>query len=249
MSSKLEGKVAVVTGAGSGIGRAIALRMAAKGARVVVAELNKESGEETAELARKSGPGALAIPTDVSRSSSVSALFERLDALRWTPEIMVNNAGNAAPSTPTHEVTDEAWDAIVDVHLNGTFYGTREALRRMLPRESGVIINFGSVVGHRGLPDAAAYTACKGAIAAFTKGVAREVAKARIRVNCIAPGWIETPILENLAADARERLIRSIPQGRLGTPEEIAAVALFLAADESSYLTGQVISPNGGWYT
>jgi NAD(P)-dependent dehydrogenase (short-subunit alcohol dehydrogenase family) len=146
-------------------------------------------------------------------------------------------------------VSDEAWDAIVHVHLNGTFYGTREALKRMLPRGRGSIINFGSVVGLRGLPGGAAYTASKGAIAALTKGVAREVAKAGIRVNCLAPGWIETPILDNVAQDSRDRLVQSIPMGRLGTPEEIAAVAVFLASDEASYMTGQIISPNGGWYT
>jgi NAD(P)-dependent dehydrogenase (short-subunit alcohol dehydrogenase family) len=246
---RLERKVAVVTGAGSGIGRAIAVRLATEGAKVAIAELNEATGEETAELIRGKAGNAVSIPTDVSRSDSVAALFARLDALGWEPEILVNNAGNAAPSTPTHEVSDEAWDAIVDVHLNGTFYGTREALRRMLPRGRGVIINFGSVVGMRGLPGGAAYTACKGAIAALTKGVAREVAKEGIRVNCIAPGWIETPILDNVAAGGRERLIQSIPMGRLGTPEEIAALAAFLASDDASYLTGQVISPNGGWYT
>ncbi len=246
---RLEGKVAVVTGAGSGIGRAIALQFATEGARVVVAELGETTGEETAELIRKSGAEAVSIPTDVGRSDSVATLFARLDALEWTPEILVNNAGNAAPSTPTHEVSDEAWDAIVHVHLNGTFYGTREALKRMLPCGRGAIINFGSVIGLRGLAGAAAYGASKGAIMALTKGVAREVAKAGIRVNCIAPGWIETPMLANVAGEARDRLTQSIAMGRLGTPEEVAAVAVFLASDESSYLTGQVISPNGGWYT
>ena len=216
---------------------------------MVIAEISETAGEETAGLIQNSGATAVSIPTDVSRSDSVAALFARLDALEWAPEILVNNAGNAVPSTPTHEVSDEAWDAIVHVHLNGTFYGTREALKRMLPRGRGSIINFGSVVGLRGLPGGAAYTASKGAIAAMTKGVAREVAKAGIRVNCIAPGWIETPILDNVSQDSRERLAQSIPMGRLGTPEEIAAVAVFLASDEASYLTGQVISPNGGWYT
>jgi 3-oxoacyl-[acyl-carrier protein] reductase len=244
----LEGKGAIVTGAGSGIGRAIALRFATEGARVVVAELNEARGAETADLIRRGGGEVLAIPTDVSRSDSVAALFARLDALGWPPDILVNNAGNAIPSTPTHEMSDEAWDTIVKVHLNGTFYGTREALKRMLPRNSGSIINIGSVVGLRGLSNAAGYTASKGAITALTKGVAREVAKAGIRVNCIAPGWIETPILANVADEARDRLTQSIAMGRLGTPAEVAAVAVFLAGDESSYLTGQVISPNGGWH-
>jgi NAD(P)-dependent dehydrogenase (short-subunit alcohol dehydrogenase family) len=225
------------------------MRLAAEGARVAIAELNEATGEETAELIRGKTGDAVSIPTDVGRSDSVAALFSRLDALPWVPEILVNNAGNAAPGMPTHEVSDEAWDAIVRVHLNGTFYGTREALRRMLPRGRGVIINIGSVLGLRGLPGGAAYTASKGAIAALTKGLAREFAEAGIRVNCIAPGWIETPILDNVAAGGRERLVKSIPMGRLGTPEEIAAVAAFLASDEASYLTGQIISPNGGWYT
>jgi NAD(P)-dependent dehydrogenase (short-subunit alcohol dehydrogenase family) len=244
----LEGKGAIVTGAGSGIGRAIALRFATEGARVVVAELDEARGEETADLIRRMGAEVLAIPTDVSRSDSVAALFNGLDSLGWAPDVLVNNAGNAMPSTPTHEMSDEAWDAIVKVHLNGTFYGTREALRRMLPRQAGSIINVGSVVGLRGLSNAASYTASKGAIIALTKGVAREVAKSGIRVNCIAPGWIETPILANIAEEARDQLTRSVAMGRLGTPAEVAAVAAFLAGDESSYLTGQVISPNGGWH-
>jgi NAD(P)-dependent dehydrogenase (short-subunit alcohol dehydrogenase family) len=245
---KLQRKVAVVTGAGSGIGRAIAARYAAEGARVVVAELSAAAGEETAEQIRQTGADCVAITTDVGRSDSVDALFARLDALGWAPAILVNNAGNAMPSTPTHELSDAAWDAIVDVHLNGTFYTTRAALRRMLPRQAGVIINLSSVVGLRGLSHAAAYTASKGAIIALTKGVAREVAKAGIRVNCIAPGWIETPILAHVAEESRDQLTRSIAMGRLGSPGEIAAVAAFLASDEASYLTGQVISPNGGWH-
>ena len=121
---KLAGKVAVVTGAGSGIGRAIALRYAAEGARVAIADINEAAGKETAGLIKTGGAEAVSIPTDVGRSDSVAALFAWLDAREWAPDILVNNAGNAAPTTPTHEVSDEAWDAIVHVHLNGTFYGT-----------------------------------------------------------------------------------------------------------------------------
>jgi NAD(P)-dependent dehydrogenase (short-subunit alcohol dehydrogenase family) len=246
---RLKSQIAVITGAGSGIGRAIALRFAAEGARIVVAELHEASGAETTELVRSRGGDALAIATDVGRSDSVAGLFAALDARGLIPDILVNNAGNAAPLTPVHEMSDEAWDAIVHVHLNGTFYGTREALRRMLPRGSGAIINLGSVAGLRGLPGGASYTAAKGAIIAFTKGVAQEVGKKGIRVNCIAPGWVQTPILAHAPDALIDRTVAASAMGRVGTPEEIAAVAAFLASDEASFLTGQVISPNGGSYT
>jgi 3-oxoacyl-[acyl-carrier protein] reductase len=246
---KLKDKVAVVTGAGSGIGRAIALRFAAEGARVVVAELNEASGGETARLVGERGGECFAVTTDVSRSDAVAALFRAVDARGWPVDILVNNAGNAGESlTPVHEVTDEQWDAIVDVHLGGTFYCTREALKRMLPRRAGAIVNLGSVAGLRGLPGGAAYTAAKGAIIAFTKGVAQEVAPSGIRVNCIAPGWIDTPILNHMPEKWRPGMVQHTPLGRIGQPEEVAAVALFLASDESSFVVGQAVSPNGGMY-
>jgi NAD(P)-dependent dehydrogenase (short-subunit alcohol dehydrogenase family) len=241
-----EGKVAVITGAGSGIGRAIARKFAALGAKVIVAEIDEGRGAETAGLIRSDGGDAMAVVTDVSRSDSVATLFAGLDAQGLVPEILVNNAGNASPAVPIHEVTDEAWNAKIGVHLNGTFHCTREALRRMLPRKRGVIINMGSLAGTLGLPGASAYTAAKGAIIALTKGVAREVAEAGIRINCIAPGWVETPILNNLSDEVRANILQRIPMGRLGTPEDIAHVAAFLASDESGYFTGQTISPNGG---
>lgn len=246
---KLKDKVAIVTGAGSGIGRAIVLRFAAEGARVIIAEVNEASGEETARLVRERGGEAVAVTTDVSRSDAVAALFRAVDAKGWPVDVLVNNAGNAGESlTPVYEITDEQWDRIIDVHLNGTFYCTREALKRMLPCGAGAIVNLGSVAGLRGLPGAASYTAAKGAIIAFTKGVAQEVAAAGIRVNCIAPGWIETPILDNLPPQWRAGMVQMTPLGRIGQPEEVAAVALFLASDESSFVVGQVVSPNGGMY-
>jgi NAD(P)-dependent dehydrogenase (short-subunit alcohol dehydrogenase family) len=138
---------------------------------------------------------------------------------------------------------------MLDVHLNGTFYCTREALNRMIQRGTGVIISIGSVAGLRGFPGAANYTAAKAAIIAFTKAVAQEVAPAGIRVNCIAPGWIDTPILNNLPEEMRSQMTQMTPLGRIGSPDEVASVALFLASDDSSYVTGQTISPNGGLQT
>jgi NAD(P)-dependent dehydrogenase (short-subunit alcohol dehydrogenase family) len=247
---KLNNKVAVITGAGSGIGRAIAFRFAAEGARIVVAEINKESGDETARILEDSGARAFAVATNVAKSDEVANLFAEIDNRGWSVDVMVNNAGNANNGfKAVHEVSDADWDSLIDVHLNGTFYCTREAVKRMLVAKSGAIINIGSVAGMRGLPGASAYTAAKGGIIALTKGVAQEVAAQGIRVNCIAPGWTDTPILNNVPASIHKMITAMTPLGRLGLPEEIAATALFLASEESSFIIGQVISPNGGMYS
>lgn len=247
---KLKDKVAVITGAGSGLGRAIALRFAAEGARIVIAELNEAKGEEVLREVQATGVEAFAVPTDVSNSAAVTSLFQALDDRGWPVDILVNNAGNAGQLTPVHQMTDEQWHGVVHVHLSGTFYCTREAIKRMLAQgHGGAVINLGSVAGLRGLPGGSSYTAAKGGIISFTKGVAQEYAAQGIRVNCIAPGWVETPILENLPDQIRPLMVANTPLGRIGKPEEIAAVALFLASDESSYVIGQTISPNGGLHT
>ncbi len=246
---RLKDKTAIVTGAGSGIGRAIAVRFANEGATVVVAELNAESGEETAAMLREQNHEAISVTTDVSNSDDVRKLFDEIDRRQWNVDILVNNAGNAGGELqPIEELTDEQWDTTVDVHLGGTFRCCREALKRMKPREQGIIINFGSVAGLRGLPGSSPYTAAKGAIISLSKSLSHEVAADGIRVNCIAPGWIDTPILDNLPEKWRPRMIKDTPLGRLGTPEDIAGVAMFLSTDDSAFVTGQVISPNGGMY-
>jgi len=246
---RLKDKVAIVTGAGSGIGRAIALRFANEGATVVVAELNAKSGEETAAMIREQDHEAISVRTDVSKTEDVRKLFEEVDRRGWELDILINNAGNAGGKlTPLEELSDEQWDATVDVHLGGTFRCCREALKRMKPRKQGIIVNFGSVAGLRGLPGSSPYTAAKGGIISLSKSLAHEVAPEGIRVNCIAPGWIDTPILENLPEKWLPRMIKDTPLGRLGTPEDIAGVAMFLSTDDSAYVTGQIISPNGGMY-
>ncbi len=242
-------KTVVITGAGSGIGRAMALRFAAEGAQLVIADWNAAAGDETAALVRQAGRPALAVPTDVGDSAAVAELFGAIDGQQWLVDVLVNNAGNSEPNlAPAVEVDDERWRSVLRVHLDGTFFCAREALRRMIPRGQGAIVNVGSVAGHLGLPGAAAYTAGKGAVHALTKGLAAEAAPHGVRVNCIAPGWVDTPILDNLPGSWRERMVTQTPLGRIGRPEEIAALAAFLASDDASFVVGQVISPNGGLY-
>ncbi|MBL8205229.1 MAG: SDR family oxidoreductase, partial [Blastocatellia bacterium] len=150
--------------------------------------------------------------------------------------------------TPLHQLTDDAWQAMIATHLNGTFYCSREAIHRMIPNKSGAIINIASVAGLAGMPMGVSYSAAKAGIIGFTKAAGKEVARFGIRVNAIAPGWVETPILDHLPDKLRDTMTSTVPLGRIGQPAEIAALALFLASEESSYVIGQVISPNGGGY-
>jgi NAD(P)-dependent dehydrogenase (short-subunit alcohol dehydrogenase family) len=245
----LQDQVAVITGAGSGIGRAMARRFAAEGARVVLAELNPQTAAETAALLEQAQAPYLNVPTDVTDRDAVAALFTTIDRAAWPVDILVNNAGAAEPQLlGTQDVSDERWDSMIEVHLNGAFFCIREALRRMLPRGRGTIINLGSVAGLNGLPGATAYSAAKGGVIAMTKALSQEVAPRGIRVNCIAPGWINTPMLDSLPAKWRPGMLTHTPLGRLGEPDDVAALALFLASERSSFITGQVISPNGGMF-
>src|SRR5881628_512201 len=267
----LAGRVAIVTGGGSGIGRAIARRFAAEGARVAVADLNREGAERVAAEIREDGGAALAVRTDVADSAQVDALFARV-AREWkTVDILSNNAGIGELSPPlraqvaqalqallggarlslgvTSRMDDAEWRRMLDVHLFGTFACTRAALRIMEERGRGAIVNMASVAGLAGSPGIAHYGAAKAGIIGFTKSVAQEVGGANIRVNAIAPGLIDTPMTADIPPPLRQMVLLRTPLGRTGVPEDIAAVALFLVSDEASFVTGQVVSPNGGFYT
>src|SRR4051812_17046378 len=264
----LQGKIAVVTGGGAGIGAAICRRLAADGAAVAALDLSPDAAQRTIE----SLGGGLALAADVSDSAAVDNAFARLEAELGPIDILVNNAGAAAiehvrrvaptlkrqreelaqtgrASTPLDalaRLTDEEWRLVMSVHLDGTFYCSRAAARSMGPRGTGVMVNMASVCGIEGCTGHPHYSAAKAAILGFTRATAKELIVQGIRVNAIAPGFIDT----GGALDAgRHPQIARTPAGRLGTPEEVAATVAFLASDDAAYYVGATLRPDGGMVT
>jgi 3-oxoacyl-[acyl-carrier protein] reductase len=251
---KLEGRVAWVTGGGSGLGRAISERFAAEGARVAVNDVRAETAIETARALP--GSGHLALAGDVSDSARVAEIGAQIAASLGRLDVLVNNAG--VDRTPgdamdqllstgslTPHMSDAGWTRMLEIHLNGAFFCAREAVKVMLEQGSGAIVNMSSIAGLAGMGPIH-YATAKAGLLGFTRALAREVGGRGIRVNAICPGAIETPMTANVPAPIMKGMIAATPLGRMGTPDEIAAAALFLASDESSYLTGQWLSPNGG---
>ncbi|MDI9847310.1 SDR family oxidoreductase [Rhodoblastus sp. 17X3] len=269
----LNGKTAIVTGGGAGLGRAITLAYARAGARLVVCDINDHALDETTTAVKALGAECLSVHCDVSSSGAVASMFEQVCTQFGTVHVLVNNAATipARPedearrnmhyaylTTPlprrslgfTSAMTDEDWHRFWDVNVHGVFYCTREALRRMEPQKDGKIINIASIAGLSAFSaHSPHYSATKGAVIAFTRAVAAEVAGANIFVNAIAPGGVHTEIfdayLNSIGEQGRNQLSQMIPLGRLGTPDEYASLALYLACD-GHYLVGQTISPNGG---
>ncbi len=231
---KLKDKVALITGAGSGIGRAIAQLFAEEGARIVANDVNAMAAKETVESLGALGSGARAIQADVADSRQVKAMFAEVDRDLGLLDVLVNNA--------------EAWLRMIGVHLNGTFFCTREALRLMSRRNQGAIVNMSSVAGLMGLENVPHYSAAKAGILGFTRAVAREVGSRNIRVNAICPGFIDTPMTQPVSPLVRKAITARTALGRWAEPGEVAKTALFLASDDSSFFTGQWLSPNGGLF-
>ncbi len=235
-----------MTGAGSGIGRAIAVRLAEEGGRVLCADVNGGAAEETA-----ASIDADALTTDVSDPAQVDAMIARCVELYGTVDVLVNNAGVNIPGV-LHEVPDEVIDRTLAVNVKGTIYGCRAAIPHMLENGGGSIVNISSVNGIVSEPYLAVYSASKGAVVMLTKGVALDYAKQGIRCNAICPGWVDTPInyahAEMLGGlqQVYDTIDSFQPIGRPGRPEEIAHVALFLASDEASFMTGAIVSADGG---
>jgi 3-oxoacyl-[acyl-carrier protein] reductase len=250
---KLAGRVAFVTGGGSGLGRAIAEAFAKEGARVAVNDLVEPAAKET--VAALPGAGHLALAGDVSDPARVAAMFAEVERAAGRLDVLVNNAGvdhvpgdgleRLGSGVQILNMGDDGWGRMLAIHLNGAFYCTREAVRRMLPAKSGSIINMSSIAGLGGL-GTLHYSTAKAGLLGFTRSLARDLGRHNIRVNAICPGAIDTPMSRRIPEPMMKGLLALTPLGRVGRPEDIAALALYLASDDAAYVTGQAISPNGG---
>ncbi len=242
----LEGKVALVTGASGGIGRAIALNLGAAGAKVVV-HYNKsqQKAEQVMESVLATGVEARLFAANVSDAEQVQAMFQDIEKEWGSVDILVNNAGITRDGLLLR-MPEQDWDDVLDVNLKGAFICCRAASRAMLRKRSGRIINMSSVVALTGNLGQSNYTASKAGLIGMTKSLARELASRNITVNAVAPGFIETDMVLALSEDARKQLTDKIQMGTLGTPQDVAALVVFLAGEDAKYITGQVISVDGG---
>jgi 2-keto-3-deoxy-L-fuconate dehydrogenase len=248
---QLDGKIAIITGAGSGIGQAIATLFAREGARVVIADIKPSAAEETTSSIRQAGNQAIALHVDVTNDWDVQAMVESTIAAFGRVDILCNNAG-IGHSGSIVECTEEHWDAVMAVNVKGIYLCMHHVLPHMLAEKEGSIINIASVLGLVGVPKRAVYSASKGAVIALTRQVAIEYARENIRANCICPTTVETPLVTRLLAkqadpeSARQELLERQPVGRLGRPDEIAHAALYLASPQASFMTGSLLVIDGG---
>lgn len=262
MAKALDGRVAIVTGAGSGLGRAIAIAMAARGARVASVDLDAATAKETADLCAKEGGRSAAFQTDTSRAEDVDRAVRGTVKELGPLDVMVNNAGVLDGYWDAHEMDEAMWRRVIDIDLTGVFLGCKRALAEMLPRGSGRIVNMASVAGLNGTGGGAAYVAAKHGVVGLTRQMAVVYSNRGVTVNAVAPGPIltnlrkhseailgpDTPSMTGRGVAASDEQVRMlVPAGRRGTAEDIASAVCFLASDEAGYITGHTLVVDGGW--
>ena len=250
MSNLLENKVALVTGAASGIGRAIAYQYAAEGAQVVVSDINDDGGLETLERIRARGGRAIFVRADTSKPADGEALVAAAVKEFGALHIATNNAGIGGPSAPVGEYPIEGWDKVIAINLSGVFYGMRFQIPAMLKSGGGSIVNIASILGQVAFANLGAYVAAKHGVVGLTQCAALEYGPHKIRVNAVGPGFIKTPIIENtLTPDAIKALAGLHPLGRIGEPSEVAELVTWLSSDKASFVSGGYYPVDGGYLT
>ncbi len=245
---RLQNKVAIITGAGSGIGRAIALAFADQGAKTVIADLSEQGGKQTVDQITKNNGEAVFVKTDVSKSADIKNMLKTCLDKFGKIDILVNNAG-IVKFSKLHEVSEQDWDAVLDVNLKGIFLSSKAVIPEMLKQGKGKIVNIASIAGLVGFEEVGPYCASKGGMIALSREMALEYAPKKININCIAPGIIKTAMTKDMLDDpeTKKGLEAATLYPRLGEPEDIAQAAVYLASEESDFVNGEVLVVDGGW--
>lgn len=247
MQGQLDGRVALVTGASRGIGRAVAMALAGEGARVVGTATSESGAQDISRGFEEAGLDGLGIVLNVTDAAACDRVLEQIEKDQGTVSILVNNAGITRDNLAMR-MKDEDWDAVIDTNLKSVFRMSRLVMRGMMKARGGRIINITSVVGSSGNPGQANYAAAKAGVAGMTRALARELGSRNITVNCVAPGFIDTDMTRKLTDEQQAATLARIPMGRMGAADEIAAAIVFLAGDGAAYITGETIHVNGGMY-